>query len=62
MVKLRGIIDKIVFKTEIAVETEKKESASYNTVPLTLELRKRKYEEEQLKKYGLHKKKKVEVL
>lgn len=42
------------------IETENISNSSYSPVPLTLALRKRKYEEEQFAKYGIHKEKMYE--
>lgn len=40
---------------KIIPQTKQEEEIHYTSVPLTLALRKRKFQEEQLKKYDLHK-------
>ena len=58
MVGLKGFLKQIFTKNQ---QEENIQNSSYSTVPFTLALRKRKYEEEQFSKYGIHKEKKCDI-
>jgi len=62
MDKLKNIINKIFPQSQKkSIEEEYVSDNPYTSVPFTLALRKRKYEEEQFLKYGLHKEKTYDV-
>lgn len=61
MVDFKSIFEKVL-PAEKDTEDENVPTLSYSHVPLTIALRKRKYEEEQFAKYGLHKEKICELL
>ena len=63
MVDFKSIFKKVLpAENENDTEDENVPTLSYSHVPLTIALRKRKYEEEQFAKYGLHKEKICELL
>lgn len=59
---IKGIFSKFTGSEEEQEDDEYSINLSYSPVPLTIALRKRKFEEEQLAKYGIVKEKMCDIL